>query len=72
MIALSSPAPRVRVARVVIAPTLARAEAPVRARSETPRGGLVVTIGASRIEVMSDFDPSLLRAVVDALGGSTR
>ena len=47
--------PRVRFARVVRSP---------------PSAPLVVAVGAARVEVRTGFDRSLLRDVVDALGGA--
>jgi hypothetical protein len=37
------------------------------ATAPQPSAAVVVAIGGSRIEVTSDFDPALLRAVVEAL-----
>lgn len=66
--------PSVRFARVV--PTAARAE-PRSSPAGVPQSrclatALVVAIGETRIEVSVGFDPSLLRAVVCALGGGAR
>jgi hypothetical protein len=67
-------APSVRFARVVT--RAAEAEpglVPVAFSGSTSAApALAVVIGESRIEVCAGFDPSLLRAVVSALGGGAR
>lgn len=64
----------VRFARVVTAAAQAEPRSGPEAlpRSPCAAPSLSVVIGESRIEVGSDFDPSLLRAVVSALGGGVR
>ena len=39
-------------------------------RVPTPSAPLIVSVGAARIEIRAGFDVTLLRDVVDALGGA--
>jgi hypothetical protein len=60
--------PSVRFARVVTS----GAQADATRQSQCRPPALVVAVGETRIEVSAGFDPSLLRAVVSALGGGGR
>ena len=61
-----------RFARVVTAAAQPELVAEAVRLSQCAPSALVVAVGDTRIEVSAGFDPSLLRAVVSALGGGGR
>lgn len=71
----SAATPSVRFARVVASAMRSTSPVPTSAPAAPSKphpSSMTITVGTTRIEVAPGFDPSMLRAVVDALGGSAR